>query len=202
MAATGGDAEAVRVHILTAAHRVIVRDGLAAASARSVAEEAGLAGGTLYNYFANRTVLLAAAIVHRVRVLTGPVSEVAERAGMGTIAGNLGAFADQAVSVLGELVPLFAAAFSDVPLLTEVRRQMAEVAMVADPAGAVERYLLAERALGRVADDADCRAAASIVVSLCHDEAFQSYLHGAGGQRRNRMREIGLVVRALTGSTP
>ncbi|UXY30241.1 TetR/AcrR family transcriptional regulator [Streptomyces sp. HUAS TT20] len=200
--ATGGDTEAVREHILTAAYRVVARDGLAAASTRAIAEEAGLAGGTLYNYFGNRVGLVAAAIVHRARTITDPVADLPARAGIGTLAENLEYFADQASTVLGELVPLFAAAFSDTALLAEVRRRMAEVGMLSDPATAVEQYLVAERRLGRIAADADCRAAASIVVSMCHDDAFQSYLHGDGAGRRSRRREIELVVRSLTGSQP
>lgn len=200
-AATGGDTESVREHILTAAYRVIARDGLTAASTRAIAEEAGLAGGTLYNYFGNRVGLVAAAIIHRTRALTDPVADLPARAGTGTLAGNLEHFAAQAGAVLGELVPLFAAAFSNGALLAEVRSRMAEVGMVNDPAAAVEQYLVAERGLGRVAASADCKAAASIVVSMCHDDAFQNYLHGSSAKRRRR-REIELVVHALTGTEP
>src|SRR2546429_165264 len=51
MAITGGDEEALRDHILRAAHQVITERGLAAASIRVIAEQAGVSAGTLYNYF-------------------------------------------------------------------------------------------------------------------------------------------------------
>ena len=57
--AGGSETEAVRDHILDAALRVIVTQGLAAASTRAVAAEAGIGAGTVYNYFDNRLQLLA-----------------------------------------------------------------------------------------------------------------------------------------------
>lgn len=41
LTSTGGDSEAVRNHILDAAHRVVVSRRLAAASTRAIANEAG-----------------------------------------------------------------------------------------------------------------------------------------------------------------
>ena len=197
MQATGGDTEAVRRHILAAARRVIDTKGLAATSTRAVADEAGLSGGTLYNYFTDHTQLLAESIVARASDLTGPALDLPERAGRGTVVDNLGYFVRQAAAILDQLVPALAAAFSDTALLEAVRLEMAQVASLSNPARTVEQYLLAERALGRVAEDADCRAAASVIVSLCHDDAFNRYLRGTGGRSRPRQRELTLIVRSL-----
>jgi len=201
-AATDGDAEAIRGHILTAAYRVIARDGLAAASTRAIAHEAGLGGGTLYNYFGNRLRLLAQAIVRHATTITDPASDLPSRAGVGTVAENLEYFAGQASTALDQLVPLFAAAFSDGALLAEIRREVAEAGMLSNPAATVERYLIAERGLGRIAPHADCLAAASIVVSMCHDDAFQGYLHGAGVPPKSRRAEFELIAQSLTEAEP
>jgi len=197
LAVTDGDVDAVRTHILQAAYRVIADRGLALASTRAIAEEAGLASGTLYNYFGNRLQLLAKAIVWHATVLMGGIDDLPARAGHDTVAGNLGLFARQAAVVLDQLVPAFAATFSDAGLLAAVRREMAEIHLVDRPARAVEQYLLAERGLGRVQPDADCRAAAAVMASLCHDGAFQRYLQGAGGERSGLDEEIGLLARSL-----
>ena len=197
-AATGGDEEAVRRHILAAARRVIDRRGLAAASTRAIADEAGISGGTLYNYFDNHTQLLAKAIVQRARGLTGPALDLPERTGRGTVVDNLAYFVRQAATVLDQLIPALAAAFSDTALLDAVRREMTQVVTFNDPARTVEQYLLAERELGRIAATADCRAAASLVVTICHDDAFNRYLRGQGARSPSRRRELALIVRAIT----
>jgi AcrR family transcriptional regulator len=195
--ATAGEAEAVRGHILAAARRVIDARGLAAASTRAIADEAGVSGGTLYNYFDNHTQLLAKSIVSRADGMTGPALNLPERAGRGSIADNLAFFVRQAAGILDQLIPALAATFSDAALLDAVRLEMTQVLPLDDPARTVERYLLAERDLGRVAAGADCRGAASLVISLCHDDAFNRYLRGPGGRARSRRREIELIVRSV-----
>jgi AcrR family transcriptional regulator len=202
LASTGGDPDAVRRHILDAAQRVIARDGLAAASTRTIADEAGLAGGTLYNYFDGHTQLLAKAIVHHAASLMGPVVGLPSRAGRYTVGDNLRYFVRQAAGVLDQLVPELAAAFSDSELLAAVRREMADGDRMNDPALLVERYLLAERDIGRVAPDADCRAAAALLASLCHEDAFQRHLRGRPVKPGARNREIELIARSVTQAAP
>jgi TetR/AcrR family transcriptional regulator, fatty acid metabolism regulator protein len=51
-------AAARRTQILDAATRVFARTGFTRATIRAVAQEAGVADGTIYNYFANKTDLL------------------------------------------------------------------------------------------------------------------------------------------------
>lgn len=198
LASTDGDPGAVRRHILDAARRVIAAQGLAGASTRAIAAEAGVSGGTLYNYFDNHTQLLAKAIVHHAGSLMSPLRAIASRAGRYTVADNLRFFARHAGEVLDQLVPALAAAFSDSELLSAVRLEMADGGLVADPAVLAERYLQAEREIGRLAPDADCRAAATLLVSVCHDDAFQRYLHGRTARPRSRHREIDLIARSVT----
>lgn len=204
IAATAGHHDAVRDHILDAAHRVIARHGLAAASTRAIAAEAGVGAGTLYNYLDNRLQLLARSILWRAHLLSQPLADLPSRAGSGTVAGNLRDFARQVTTILDQLVPLFAAAFSDAELLDALRREISTGAHAAGtPADhPVERYLLAERELGRIAPDADCHAAAALVVSLCHDRAFHRYFRGETGNPKPMGREIDLIAHALTAPRP
>jgi AcrR family transcriptional regulator len=204
MAATAGHHDAVRDHILDAAHRVIARHGLAAASTRAIAAEAGVGAGTLYNYLDNRLQLLARSILRRSHVLSQPLADLPSRAGRGTVAGNLGDFARQLATILDQLVPLFAAAFSDTELLDALRHEISTGAHAAGlfAARPIERYLLAERDLGRIAPDADCHAAAALVVSLCHDRAFHRFFRGETGNPKPPGREIDLIAHAITTPAP
>ncbi len=196
-AATGGVYEAVRDHILAAAHHVIAHVGLADTTTRAVAEEAGVGAGTLYNYFDNRLQLVAQSIVHRAHVLAGPLADLPSRAGTGTVEENLVTFAAEVIGILGEIVPLVAATFSDPELLGALRREFEADDPAARSGEGLHSYLLAEQRLGRVAPGADCAAAAAIVSGLCHDRAFQHYLRGEPGTPEPPREEIGFIARAL-----
>ena len=202
MASTAGEHEAVRAHILEAAHRVITARGLAAASTRAIATEAGIGAGTLYNYFEDRLDLLAGAIRRRAQTHIASLADLPTLVGKGTIAGNLREIVRRVGAILEELVPLFAAAFSD----PELHDQLLDAHRGGISPGShearvpaalpIERYLLAEREAGRLVPEADCRAAASLLISLCHDRAFQQFLHG--GPSRLISREVELIASALT----
>jgi AcrR family transcriptional regulator len=199
VASTAGERDAVRDHILDATHRVIVRDGLALASTRAIAEEAGVAIGTLYNYFEDRQQLVAESILRRAGVLSAPLHQLPSRAGSGTVADNLRRFAGALSDMLDQLVPLVAAAFSDGELLDAIRRTMAPGHGSSGPFAAhpIEAYLSAERALGRVAPDADCSAAASMVVSVCHERAFLDHFFGKTGRRTSIASQIGFIASSI-----
>lgn len=196
----GGEPEAVRAHLLAATLRVVEAHGLAGASTRAIAAEAEVGAGTLYNYFDDRRHLLARTILHHTHELAEPIGRFTERAGTGTVAGNLRDFTDLVESVVAEVVPLMGAAFAEPELLRAIRTEMA----VDDPAAMGARvltdYLVAERDLGRVRADADCEAAAGLVVGRCHDLAFQRYLFGHvdAGRATVPVRELDLIAAALT----
>jgi AcrR family transcriptional regulator len=202
LADTGGDAAAIRNHILDAAHRVVSSQGLAAASTRAIAVEAGLGAGTLYNYFDDRLQLLAQSILRRATALADTLADLPARAGLDTVAENLRRTAGQALTSLDELVPIIAAAFSDPELLDAFRPEMARQQSSIDPARTVEQYLVAERDLGRVRADADCGAAASLLISLCHDVAVHRFLRGDTSTPRVPTAEVGVIASALTGQLP
>jgi AcrR family transcriptional regulator len=197
-AATQGAPDGVRRHILAAARRVIDSQGLTAASTRAIAREAGVSGGTVYNYFANHTQLLAASIVHRADAMAGPARDLPDRAGHATVVANLEYFVEQAAAILDQLIPSLAAAFADTALLDAVRGELAGVALFEDPVLTVLEYLHAEAGLGRISSAADCGAAASLIVSMCHDDAFSRFLTGRRTVRRPRRDELALIVKALT----
>lgn len=197
VAHTGGDLDAVRAHILDATHRVIAAHGLSGASTRAIAAEAGLGAGTLYNYFDNRLQVLARSILRRALVLAESLDGLPARAGKDTVAENLRFVMRHAAAVMDELVPLLAAVFSDPELLVAFRHEVASQHPALDPGLPVARYLEAERDLGRISPNADCHAAASLLVSLSHDRAFHRFLLGAAGRAKLPLDEIDLITRAL-----
>lgn len=197
VASTGGEAEAIREHILDAALRVIQGEGLAAASTRAIASEAGIAPGTLYNYFGDRLQLLAQTILRRIYSLSQPIGEVELNVGKGSIASNLHAFVRHSGIVMDELVPLIASAFSDTDLLNALRHEMATSENAFDPGHALQKYLLEERELGRVSRETNCSAVASTIVSICHDRAFHRFLTGDIRKIETKLKEIEFIADAI-----
>lgn len=196
--ATGGEAEAIREHILDAAYRVIAAKGLTGASTRAIAAEAELGAGTVYNYFENRLQLLAQAMLRRIVLLSRPVSDLPDRVGKYTVTENLRYYVRCISTVLDELVPLGAAAFSDPKLLAAMRDEHANMRSVHSSVEILRRYLQAEQKLGRIKPDADHQTAAAIVFNVCHDQAFHRFLQGGARSLAVLYREIDFIARALT----
>lgn len=67
--------EGRREQLLEAASRVIARDGIAAASTRRIAEEAGVPPGLVHYWFAGKDDLLESVIADNLSVVGGAVSE-------------------------------------------------------------------------------------------------------------------------------
>ena len=199
VASTEGDPDAVKNHILDSALAVIAREGLTAATTRTIAEEAGIAVGTLYNYFDDRQGLIVGSMLRKAHLASQPLVEFASRAGRGTVDENLHFAARSIAAVLDELIPLFSAVFADPDLLEALRRvhPMAEAHGGPLASGPLEAYLREEQRLGRVQAAADCRAAASLVMSLCHEGAFMGFFRGHGVGRKPIKDEIDFIADAV-----
>jgi AcrR family transcriptional regulator len=72
--------EETRRALLTAAEQTLARDGLAGARMEAIAQAAGVAVGTVYNYFADREQLISALLELRRSELLHRLSTVAEAA--------------------------------------------------------------------------------------------------------------------------
>jgi AcrR family transcriptional regulator len=180
----------IRQQLFAAVERVIDRSGPSGLTGRAVTREAGVATGLLYTHFPNFDNFLAAYAIDRAFQISGEVAGLPERAGSGTVAGNL----TEAVLATppGTLLAL--------TRLMVFRPELAdsvETMLGSGTAGlqAVERaiagYLAAEQQLGRVPAGADAGALALTVVAVLHHVA----LTGGGAADVRIQRAIG----ALTG---
>ena len=98
------DAEARRAEIVEAVFRIIAVDGLERASLREVADEAGLAVGSVRHYFAGSEELLThsfAAVVDRIMVRLSAAQPAMRESTPGT-----GEHRQAVLTLLGEFLPL------------------------------------------------------------------------------------------------
>jgi AcrR family transcriptional regulator len=157
----------VREQLFNAAERVLLRDGPSALTSRAVTTEAGVAKGVLHRHFADFDAFLAELVLDRAARIEGQTAALRDRAGTGTVAGQVAAaltslFSSVAVEMVALLTfrdhlraRLRAAGAARVPVLTEA------TAMIA-------AYLAAERDRGRVAADADVDTLALTLIGAGH----------------------------------
>ncbi len=180
----------IRQQLFAAVERVIAGAGPGRLTSRAVTREAGVATGLLYAHFANLDDFLTGYLVDRAFQISGEVAGLPDRAGSGTVAGNL----RRAVRAtpLGTVLAL--------TRLMAFRPELAagvEAMLGSGTAGlqAVERavagYLAAEQRLGRLPAGADTEALALVVVGVLHHVAL------TGGSESTADRAIGALTDAL-----
>ena len=186
--------------LLSAAERLIRREGLPALTTRAVAREAGVADGLLYNHFADKDDLLMALVGDRLQTASARLAGLPACAGTRTVRENLVDITAVGLDALLTLAPLLGALLERPDLHGRRHEHGAspdrERALV--PARA---YLEAERDLGRVRADADLDAAAALLVGACHDLAFHRALHRDSSPVDPRLPER-LVDTLLAGLLP
>lgn len=164
---TGLAMREARKQLFDAAERVLLDAGPSALTSRAVTAEAGCAKGVLHRHFADFDAFLAELVLDRVKRLDPQAAALREAAGTGTVVDNLA----------GALTALFeSVAVAIVPLITfrdELRARLREdwpagVPMLTEAAIWVADYLTAERALGRIVEDAAIDALAPTLIGAGH----------------------------------
>jgi AcrR family transcriptional regulator len=84
--------ETTSLAILASAEKVAARDGLANAGLQAIADDAGVAVGTIYNYFQDRKVLFEELFARRREELYGAVDAAAKSHARARFEGQLEAF--------------------------------------------------------------------------------------------------------------
>ncbi|GAA2658881.1 TetR/AcrR family transcriptional regulator [Streptomyces lunalinharesii] len=157
----------MREQLFGAAERILLRAGPNALTSRAVTAEAGCAKGVLHRHFADFDAFLAELVRDRIRRLDDQAAGLRAAAGTGAVADHLTAalldvFGPIAVAVVSLVISrdglraqLRAGGSTGVPLLTEATALLAS-------------YLTAERALGRIAADADVDVLAPTLIGAGH----------------------------------
>jgi AcrR family transcriptional regulator len=153
--------------LLAAAARVLVRDGAGALTSRAVTEEAGMAKGVLHRHFAGVDDLVAALVEERVADVERRGAELRDRAGTGTVVGTVARALVEAIDPV--VVGLIGLALSRDGVRARLRRDgRPGLPTLPETTAVLAAYLTAERALGRLAPDADPDALARTLVGTGH----------------------------------
>jgi AcrR family transcriptional regulator len=181
--------------LFDAAEQLLVRDGPSALDSRSITSEAGCAKGLLHNHFGSLDGFLTAFAADRLRRLLKNATQLAARAGEGTVIGNL---TTTAVSVFGSRSVAIASLLMSQPRL-QPRIQEA-LAVEGGGLQGLERtfaaYLAAEKELGRIKPNADAETLALMFVGAVH------HLFATGRSSSHDLGErVEKIAAALVAST-
>lgn len=193
--------ETTRQRLLDAAERVIRTKGLAAASTREIAREAGCADGTLYNHFRDRADLFVAIYLEKLLPdYSDALSKLPYRIGEGTVQTHLEELAQIALALYYKAVPLRAALFAEPELLQRYReafKSQAQNRQQERPANLLAAYLRAEQRIGRVDPRANPAIVAEALFGTCADYALRQCFFGDHPTSEEDRQFVQELVRSL-----
>src|SRR5919201_3162081 len=163
-----------RDRMLDAAAHVMRNQGLAHATTKQIAKEAGYSEAALYKHFRDKTDLFLAVLSERApNTLATLLDHLGQRVGHGAVRATLQDIAQAAIMFYRHNFPMAASLFAEPRLLAAHRQALRERgAGPAHVGNAVAGYLAAEQDLGRVQPGADPQAAAALLLGACFQHAF------------------------------
>lgn len=167
----------MRERILAATVTVMRERGVTNTTTKEVARVAGVAEGSIYNHFDNKTELVAAAMGEVAGGMREAVARLLSRAGQGSLEDNLTEYAEVAVGFYGDLLPIIGPAMGDRDIVAWLRNggphQGEGVAPgpVLGNAG-LTGYFEAEQRAGRLPGTASPPYLAALLLGGCQQYAF------------------------------
>lgn len=193
MAARG---DATREKLIEATVRLVRELGYRRTTTRAIAQAAGVAEGTLYRHFPDKARLFAEAVRLQSAPVTDWVSGLPDRAGTGTVTGNLTECLTRLATLRAAVLPFELAMLTD----PELSRSQAAAgpAPAPGPPEFLADYLAAEQQLGRIRRDAEPGAAAVVLLATLFGLAAAGPRAAAGDVRWPGIDEaVALIVDGL-----
>ena len=191
-------ASRTRERMVEAAERVMRDKGLAHATTKEIAREAGYSEGAIYKHFESKEELFIRVLTERLPPFADVLADLPRRAGQEAVGDVLEEVAGAALAFYGKSFPMSVSVFSEPGLLARHREEMYKRG--AGPRKANEAlvvYLEAERDLGRVREGADPEAAAAMLLGACFQRAFLGSFSGDGAIPEREEGFVAGVARTL-----
>ncbi|WP_181773419.1 TetR/AcrR family transcriptional regulator [Amycolatopsis pittospori] len=162
-----------REDIVAAAAKVMREQGYAHATTKAIAQAAGYSEALLYKHFKDKTEIFMSVLTERLPALGTTLDELMKTAAETPLATNLTRLARITLSFYLESFPIAVSLFSSRELLATHRERVTNRQAGPDvPLARVTEYLGEETRLGRIREDADLEAAASLLLGACFQYAF------------------------------
>ncbi len=166
--------EQTRRRLLDATRKLVSEVGYPKVTTRAIVTTAGVAEGTLYRHFPDKTALFFATVMERHAAVEEWTAELPARAGTASVEENLSACLLRLAEVREDIMPLELAILTD-PELAQSRQELVQGAAVqmAGPPAQLAAYLIAEQQLGRVRSDLEAGELAVVLLALLFGLAIQ-----------------------------
>ncbi len=164
-------------HLVAVAARLIGEQGTSRLTVHTIASEAGVADGVLYNYFANKEELIALGLHAHVTAVFDELGGL-PIPGTGTLETNLRELVMKGLLALGRILPAFAGVMGNTHVMNRMDELLKEGHQHRGLPTMLAGYLDEEQKLGRVAPNADTKAATTLIIGACHDVALPPLLRG------------------------
>lgn len=191
-----------RQQILDATERVIHAKGIAHATTKEIAREAGFAEGTLYKHFEHKEDLFLMVLERNLPSFVEALDKSV--AGERTVQANLEHQAKAAIGYYEQLVPLAAAFFSDSELLARHRKVMDQID--GGPQRVYERvatYVEDEQRLRRIDPQQEPLTVAALLLGPCFQYVFLRQFMGTNPlPLKDEQFVTGLVQTLMAGISP
>jgi len=182
-----------RQRLVDAAEKLMRTTGLASATTKAIAREAGCSEAALYKHFASKEELFVRVIHERLPniapLIAGLIADPGERG----VEECLAVLVRQAARFYEEAFPMFGTLLAEPALRAQYQDGLRKID--AGPHLAVEgvaRYLERERERGRIRADADPYAAAALLMGACFQRAF--FIQVSGPDRVPPAEEFAAAV--------
>ncbi|MEV6104690.1 TetR/AcrR family transcriptional regulator [Streptomyces sp. NPDC051940] len=168
-----------RERLIDAADKLMRTTGLASATTKAIAREAGCSEAALYKHFTNKEELFVRVLKDRLPNVGPLLAELTADPGERTVEQCLTEIARQASVFYADAFPMASSLFAEPALLERHRQGLRDLGtgphMVLD---GLVRYLERERDRGRLRPAADPAAAGALLLGACFQRAF--FLHFSG----------------------
>ncbi|WP_414936233.1 TetR/AcrR family transcriptional regulator [Amycolatopsis sp. cmx-11-51] len=162
-----------REEIVAAAAKVMREQGYAHATTKAIARAAGYSEALLYKHFKDKTEIFMSVLTEQLPALGTTLDELMKTAVDTPLTANLARLARITLSFYLESFPIAVSLFSSRELLATHRERVTGRQGGPDvPLVRVVEYLGEEVRLGRIREDADLEASASLLLGACFQYAF------------------------------
>ncbi|WP_298324036.1 TetR/AcrR family transcriptional regulator [Haloactinopolyspora sp.] len=162
-----------RDRILDAAARIMRTEGVARATTRQIAREAGYSEATLYKHFSDKADLFKGVLRERMPSLVATLEQLHSRIGQGSVRDNLVDVTTAALAFYEDSLPMTAGLFAERHRLDEhvagLRRGGGGPGV---PNQVLAQYLRAEQAAGRIGAHVVPEAVAALLFGACLQRAL------------------------------
>jgi AcrR family transcriptional regulator len=188
-----------RERILRAAITTVRAHGIAGATTRAIAAEAGIAEGSIYRHFSDKIDVFQTAVAeYLVPSYRDFMGDLPGKAGTATPAVRLREVLRKTMAFYRDLIPLMAMLYSENALRERYQARLIHGRGPHRASEAVAAYLAAELSLGRLPRGIDPQAAAQMLLGACFQQVFFEQTIGKERLQLSERTLIAKMVQTLT----